>query len=229
MVSPKRWGCLWSATLRRNHQSRRKGMKRLGTTRIMMKDFRFNHSIIPISVVSLLRFIFFGFRTAWQKTGFIAQRPTRVEVFTGAIRQEIPRYVRVNPRCESFRLGYHVGLMKGLMKHHLWLWYIHITSYYIMMESFHIYIYVYIYKWYHFLLESFHFGYAVDPSFLSHEIMISVIPRVRPGDPSPTCLRQSGRRRARLNLRISNQAVYRSVYMRFIWDLYEIMGYSWNM
>ena len=157
MVSPKRWGCLWSATLRRNHQSRRKGMKRLGTTRIMMKDFRFNHSIIPISVVSLLRFIFFGFRTAWQKTGFIAQRPTRVEVFTGAIRQEIPRYVRVNPRCESFRLGYHVGLMKGLMKHHLWLWYIHITSYYIMMESFHIYICIYIndiiFFWNHFTLD----------------------------------------------------------------------------
>ena len=110
-----------------------------------------------------------------------------------------------------------------------------IYSYYIILHHdgiisyIYIYIYIYIYKWYHFLLESFHFGYAVDPSFLSHEIMISVIPRVRPGDPSPTCLRQSGRRRARLNLRISNQAVYRSVYrylyeiyLIFIWDLYEI-------
>ena len=60
MVSPKRWGCLWPATEwgETTNHSRRKGMKRLGTTRIMMKDFRFNHSIIPISVVSLLRFIF---------------------------------------------------------------------------------------------------------------------------------------------------------------------------
>ena len=98
----------------------------------------FHHSNFGCVFVTLY---LFGFRTqAWQKTGFIAQRPTRVEVFTGAIRQEIPRYVRVNPRCESFRLGYHVGLMK----HHLWLWYIHITSYYIMMESFHIYICIYI-------------------------------------------------------------------------------------
>ena len=73
----------------------------------------FHHSNFGCVFVTLY---LFGFRThAWQKTGFIAQRPTRVEVFTGAIRQEIPRYVRVNPRCESFRLGYHVGLMK----HHL--------------------------------------------------------------------------------------------------------------
>ena len=222
MVSPKRWGCLWPATEwgETTNHSRRKGMKRLGTTRIMMKDFRFNHSIIPISVVSLLRFIFLdsGHKRGKKQVSLHNDRPELRSLLVPSGKRSLAMsvWIRGVNRSDwdimwvSWRVSWNTIYDNDIFILH------HITSWW----NYFIYIYnIYIYKWYHFLLESFHFGYAVDPSFLSHEIMISVIPRVRPGDPSPTCLRQSGRRRARLNLRISNQAVYRSVY-RYLYEIY---------